>query len=82
MRCNLADKIALVTGAAGAIGSAIAMRLSASGATVIIADIDTEGAERVAAGLNNGVPCGPCWASGSARLMTSSTDIGGGVIVT
>jgi NAD(P)-dependent dehydrogenase (short-subunit alcohol dehydrogenase family) len=57
MRCNLSDKIALVTGAAGAIGSAIAMRLSNSGATVIIADIDMEGAERVAAGLNNAVPC-------------------------
>jgi NAD(P)-dependent dehydrogenase (short-subunit alcohol dehydrogenase family) len=57
MRCNLADKIALVTGAAGAIGSAIAMRLSASGATVIIADIDMDGAERVAAGLNNALAC-------------------------
>ena len=57
MRCNLVDKIALVTGAAGAIGSAIAMRLSNSGATVIIADIDMEGAERVAAGLNNAVHC-------------------------
>src|ERR1700726_3890609 len=57
MRCNLADKIALVTGAAGAIGSAIATRLSDSGAAVIIADIDMEGAERVAAGLNNAVAC-------------------------
>ena len=53
MRCNISDKVALVTGAAGAIGSAIARRLSENGASVLVADIDIAGAERVAAGLKN-----------------------------
>jgi len=57
MRCDISDKIALVTGAAGAIGSAIAKRLSENGATVVVADIDIEGAERVAANLNNATAC-------------------------
>lgn len=57
MRCNLSDRVALVTGAAGAIGSAIAKRLSDNGAAVVVADIDMAGAERVAAGLRNGMAC-------------------------
>jgi NAD(P)-dependent dehydrogenase (short-subunit alcohol dehydrogenase family) len=57
MRCNISDKVALVTGAAGAIGSAIAKRLSDNGAAVVVADIDREGAERVAAGLDNAMAC-------------------------
>jgi NAD(P)-dependent dehydrogenase (short-subunit alcohol dehydrogenase family) len=47
----------LVTGAAGAIGSAIAKRLSDNGAAVVVADIDMAGAERVAAGLRNAMAC-------------------------
>jgi 3-oxoacyl-[acyl-carrier protein] reductase len=57
LRCDLSDKVALVTGAAGAIGSAIARRLCDNGASVIVADIDEEGAERVAAGLRKAMPC-------------------------
>ena len=57
MRCNLSDRVALVTGAAGAIGSAIAKRLSDNGAAVVVADIDMGGAERVAAGLRNAMAC-------------------------
>lgn len=57
MRCNISDKIALVTGAAGAIGNAIAKRLSENGAAVVVADIDEEGAERVAAELSNAMAC-------------------------
>lgn len=48
MRCDLKGKVALVTGAAGAIGSVIARRLSENGASVVVADIDLAGAERVA----------------------------------
>lgn len=47
----------MVTGAAGAIGSAIAKRLSDNGAAVVVADIDMAGAERVAAGLCNAKAC-------------------------
>jgi 3-oxoacyl-[acyl-carrier protein] reductase/2-deoxy-D-gluconate 3-dehydrogenase len=57
MRCDLGGKIALVTGGAGAIGSAIAGRLSDNGASVVIADVDREGAERIAASLNNATAC-------------------------
>jgi 3-oxoacyl-[acyl-carrier protein] reductase len=57
MRCDLRGKIALVTGAAGAIGSSIARRLSENGAEVVIADIDIEGADRVAADLSNAMAC-------------------------
>ena len=38
----LASRIALVTGAAGGIGKAIAARLAAEGACVVIADLDAE----------------------------------------
>ena len=42
---------ALVTGAAGGLGLAIAQRLAADGCRVALADIDGEGAARAAAEL-------------------------------
>lgn len=50
---NLDGQIAIVTGAATGIGEAIAIRLAAAGARVVVADIDLTGAERVAASLPN-----------------------------
>ena len=44
---RFAGRTALVTGAASGIGRATAMRFAAEGATVGVADIDLEGAERV-----------------------------------
>ncbi|NTU92939.1 MAG: SDR family oxidoreductase [Chlorobiaceae bacterium] len=44
---RLADKIALVTGAAGGIGSSTARCFAREGARVVLADIDVEGASRV-----------------------------------
>ena len=58
MRCDLKGKVALVTGAAGAIGSVIARRLSENGASVVVADIDLSGAERVAAELDSASAAG------------------------
>lgn len=45
----LATRVALVTGAAGGIGKAIAVRLAAEGACVVIADLSLEKAQEAAA---------------------------------
>lgn len=45
------DKVAIVTGAGGGIGQAYAEALAREGAAVVVADINTEGAEKVADGI-------------------------------
>lgn len=49
----LASRVAFVTGAASGIGKAIATRLAAEGACVVIADLDRDKAEAVAAELGS-----------------------------
>ena len=44
MRIDLTGKAALITGGAGGIGRACALKLAAAGATVVVADIDEAGA--------------------------------------
>ena len=51
---DLPDHIAIVTGAARGIGRAIAERLGKAGARVLLADLDADGAAKVAADLNGG----------------------------
>jgi rhamnulose-1-phosphate aldolase/alcohol dehydrogenase len=58
----LAGRVALVTGAAGGIGKATAVRLAAEGACVVIADLDLAKAEAAAGEIGNadtavGVAC-------------------------
>ncbi|MCV6038930.1 SDR family NAD(P)-dependent oxidoreductase, partial [Escherichia coli] len=48
---ELAGWVALVTGGAGGIGSAVAGRLHEAGACVVVADLDEEGASEVASRL-------------------------------
>jgi 3alpha(or 20beta)-hydroxysteroid dehydrogenase len=48
---RLEGKVALVTGAAGGIGAAIATRFSGEGASVLLTDYDEGGAQQVAAEL-------------------------------
>ncbi len=50
---RLEDKIAVVTGAATGIGSAIARRFAAEGANVAVVDLDGDGAKGVANGIVN-----------------------------
>jgi 3-oxoacyl-[acyl-carrier protein] reductase/2-deoxy-D-gluconate 3-dehydrogenase len=55
MRVDLKGRVALVTGAAGTIGCAIIRRLSDNGASVVVADINREGAEAAAAELPDAI---------------------------
>ena len=48
------SKIALVTGAGSGIGRATAILLAQEGATVIVSDIDSDAAERVASEIRDG----------------------------
>ncbi len=49
MTTDLSGRTAVVTGAASGIGAACARALAAAGADVVVADVDTDGAEAVAA---------------------------------
>ncbi len=49
------DRVAIVTGSAQGIGTAIAQKLSEEGASIVIADINGEGATEVAGSLPNAI---------------------------
>ncbi|MEN2739608.1 bifunctional aldolase/short-chain dehydrogenase [Microbacterium sp. X-17] len=69
-----AGRIALVTGAASGIGKAIATRLAAEGACVVVADLDLAKAQEAAAELG-----GTDVAIGVAANVTSEADILAGI---
>ena len=56
---GLADTVALVPGAARALGSASARLLAARGARLVLTDLDAAGLEKVAAGLPGEAVCVP-----------------------
>src|SRR5688500_19948932 len=51
---RLSEKVARVTGATGGIGEAIARRLAAEGATVVVTDLDAERCDKLAGELPGG----------------------------
>jgi rhamnulose-1-phosphate aldolase/alcohol dehydrogenase len=64
---ELASRIVLITGAAHGIGAAIARRLAAEGAHVVVTDIDADGAGAVAADIVK--------ASGAGRAISVRLDV-------
>jgi rhamnulose-1-phosphate aldolase/alcohol dehydrogenase len=64
---ELARRVALVTGGAGAIGRAVARRLAAEGAHVVVTDLDGAGAAKVAEELNG--------AHGAGRALGVALDV-------
>ena len=50
---RLAGKVAIVTGAARGIGRAIATAMANEGASVVIGDVSSEGAEQAAASIRD-----------------------------
>ena len=64
---ELSRRVALVTGAAGAIGRAVALRLAAEGAHVVLADLDAAGARKAADDL--------CAAHGGGRAIGLGMDV-------
>src|SRR5687768_17347515 len=55
MKTDLGGKVAFITGAAGAIGSAMARLLAGNGAAVVVADVNGDGARAVAASLPHAI---------------------------
>jgi NAD(P)-dependent dehydrogenase (short-subunit alcohol dehydrogenase family) len=56
---GFAGRVALVTGAAGSLGSATARLLASGGARLVLTDVDSAGLETVAAGLPTQTVCVP-----------------------
>ena len=79
----LQGRVALVTGAASGIGRAIAELLSRHGACVVIADLDGEGAEKVAAALGSeralGIAADVTSEAQVAAMFTAAAERFGGV---
>lgn len=66
---NLSGKAAIVTGGAKGIGSGICYRLAEAGAKILIADLDSETAEKTALELN-----GKGWTAKSLKVDVSSEE--------
>ncbi|MEE8600334.1 SDR family NAD(P)-dependent oxidoreductase [Euzebya tangerina] len=83
----LDGRTAVVTGAAGGLGHGIVGRLAADGATVICADVDTDGLEALVTSLTRtgghavGVECDQRDLDAVGRLAEAADDLGGADIL-
>ena len=68
---ELAGKVAIVTGGAGGLGGAMVRRFVAEGARVVIADVDTEGGESLAAELGEPVAFQPTDVSDATQVQAA-----------
>ena len=77
---RLADKTAIVTGAGSGFGAGIARAFAREGAAVMVADIDAEAADRIAAEIG-GTPCAVDVASDAAvrEMARAALDLWGRV---
>lgn len=82
---RFAGKVAIVTGSAGGIGAAYARALADQGASVVVADIDTDGARQVAASIDQaggtalGVEVDVSEPDSAAAMVEATIDAFGGV---
>lgn len=85
MASLLADKVAIVTGAGGALGAGIARGLAHEGAAVVLADVKAEAAEAVAAEIRDdggralAVACDVSLAADIEAMVQQTTQAFGGV---
>ena len=80
---RLEGKVAIVTGAGGGIGEATARLMAQEGASLVLADIDRDGAERVAGGIDGAVAVHVDVAdeAGVVRMMDAAVESFGGLDV-
>ena len=82
---RLADKIAVITGAAGILGDATARRFAAEGAQVVVADLDASAGQRVTDAIRDGggqasfVRCNVASAAEVQAMVQHAVDTFGGL---